>query len=51
MASPIEAFFMSNAAVDVCFVTIATAGNAADFGDLLTTAHHKSSLTNCHGGL
>ena len=51
MASPIEAFFMSHGAVDVCFVTIATAGNAADFGDLLVAGSHKSSLTNCHGGV
>ena len=33
------------------FVTIATTGNAQDFGDLTSARYHASSTTNGHGGL
>ena len=33
------------------FVTIATAGNAADFGDMLTQNRLSASASNGHGGI
>jgi hypothetical protein len=33
------------------YVTIASTGNATDFGDLLTTNTESSGTSNCHGGL
>ena len=33
------------------FVTIATAGNATDFGDLTVARYYLAGLSNSHGGL
>ena len=35
----------------ICFVEIATTGNAADFGDLTTGRNHMAGCSNGHGGL
>jgi len=33
------------------YITILTTGNAADFGDLVVAAQHRSAVSNAHGGL
>ena len=33
------------------YITIATTGNAADFGDLTTENQSINGTSNCHGGL
>jgi len=33
------------------YITIASTGNATDFGDLTNTAYNNAGLSNCHGGL
>jgi hypothetical protein len=33
------------------FITIATTGNAVDFGDLTATTHSMAGFSNGHGGL
>ena len=35
----------------ICFVEIATTGNAADFGDLTIGRNHMAGCSNGHGGL
>ena len=36
---------------DMCFVTIATLGDAVDFGDLTTARATLGSVCDAHGGL
>ena len=36
---------------DINFVTIASTGDAKDFGDLLSTVSNAASVSNGHGGL
>jgi hypothetical protein len=35
----------------ISYVTIASIGNATDFGDLLNLWNGAAGLSNCHGGL
>ena len=39
------------ALTDIEYVTIATEGDAVDFGDLLTTRYSGAAASNDHGGL
>ena len=42
----------SPAAINVIqYVTIATTGNATDFGDLTWAGGYRSGFSDCHGGL
>ena len=36
---------------EIDFITIASTGNAADFGDILTTTQYVSGCADSHGGL
>ena len=37
--------------VTIDYVTIATTGNAIDFGDLAVALGNNAGCSNCHGGL
>ena len=40
-----------SAQVDIMYVTIATTGNASDFGDLTSTKYQGAGASDAHGGL
>ena len=41
----------SQSANTIQYVTIATTGNAQDFGDIITTRIFGGAVSNAHGGL